>query len=646
MKKFSFLALAAAGMLFAACSSDKDVAGETPSVSADGNGFVGISISIPSADGTRANDDLTNGKNDEFAVKNAYLYLFVGSDASNAKFVKRYSITDSFDPDNQGQSPTPTPQDGVTLPGGTAITSTAVAVCKVDNLELGNGEHLFAFVAVNAQGALANAPAKNTPFSTFGEEPLDEEDRGGDLDGNIGDLGLLMTNSPISDQPRGSAAPATPAVNHSTLVQLNDDAIKTSREAAEQAPAGCIYVERAAAKVTIANDIASDDSHIDMAGTNLSFEIVGWQVINTEPEFYTTRQVLADWNDLFSEYWTGKTTTYRFISAYPFAPTVGDNHTTGYRTYFAKDLQYDKEATLEHTVAGETGRKWLGLTDRAFVPENTFDVERQTHKNTTQVTLKVKFNGGTDFYTISDDAHFYLSSTVGAAIVAKVEDLYNVAQAKKKLAQAEADKLATGSTDKYRATVTLTAAITDDSEGSDNVAYTVSYTMTAEKSTDNGATWTSCSTVALTEAEETTAGWLGTNGAKAEAEAALTVALYKGGMSYYNVRIQHFGTQETPWSPTGTYITKPGSGPNGEYTISDIYGTDATARTNNFLGRWGVVRDNWYHLSINGIAKLGSAEPKPVDADTTPDDEVEDQYYISAHVHILPWVLRLQSVDL
>ena len=33
------------------------------------------------------------------------------------------------------------------------------------------------------------------------------------------------------------------------------------------------------------------------------------------------------------------------------------------------------------------------------------------------------------------------------------------------------------------------------------------------------------------------------------------------------------------WSATGTYITKPGSGPNGEYTISDIYGTDATSST-------------------------------------------------------------------
>ena len=50
MKKFSFLALAAVGLLFAACSSDKDVADEA-TTSLNGNeGFVGIAISLPSAE--------------------------------------------------------------------------------------------------------------------------------------------------------------------------------------------------------------------------------------------------------------------------------------------------------------------------------------------------------------------------------------------------------------------------------------------------------------------------------------------------------------------------------------------------------------------------------------------------------------------
>jgi len=58
-----------------------------------------------------------------------------------------------------------------------------------------------------------------------------------------------------------------------------------------------------------------------------------------------------------------------------------------------------------------------------------------------------------------------------------------------------------------------------------------------------------------------------------------------------------------------------------------------------------VVRDNWYILSVSGIGKLGSAVPEDVQLSTTPDDQIEEEYYISAHVHILPWVLRRQNVS-
>ena len=52
MKKFSFLLLAVAGMLFAACSSDKDVAGgdvPNPEFNGKSEGFFKISINLPTA---------------------------------------------------------------------------------------------------------------------------------------------------------------------------------------------------------------------------------------------------------------------------------------------------------------------------------------------------------------------------------------------------------------------------------------------------------------------------------------------------------------------------------------------------------------------------------------------------------------------
>ena len=632
MKKLSFLALAAVGLLFGACASDKDVQeGSATTVNANGDGFIGISISLPSADApsTRANDDLVNGRADEFEVKAAQLYLFKGADEAHATFLKRYELTNDFKADTEGAKDTPEAQTGVTLPGGTAITSTSVSVCKVQNVELASGEHFFAYVVVNPQGELSAEPASGTPFSEFSVKEMVAASTGGTLEGVVNaTYGMLMTNSPISDKAAGDAAPSEEKLT--TLVKLADDAIKVTEAAAKNAPAGCVYVERAAAKVTV-NDAITGTKQITLGTGTLSYVIDGWQIINTEPKFYNARQLDQTWDPLFSQYWTGKNTTYRFISKYSFAPTLGDGtHTTGYRTYFAKDLQYDAVATLEHQVAGETGRAWLNAGDRAFVPENTFDVDHQTRTNTTQVTLRVKFNGGDDFFTISDDANYYLTSTIDATVASKVQALYNVNKFMEDLKQYELDALKADDGSKYyKANVTLTATV-DKSAAKDAAPYTVTYTLTTQSSDTEGGTYADCTAKPLSTELET--AW---TTAKAEAEAALTVSCYKGGLSYYNIRIQHFGEYETPWDAARG--VQPGE------TIEQIYGAAAT-RTADYLGRYGVVRDNWYNLSIEGIAKLGSAEPKPVNGDNTPDDEIEQEYYISAHVHILPWVLRTQHI--
>ena len=637
MKKFSFLALAAVGLLFGACSSDKDVAENvgTPVLNGNGDGYVGITISIPSAQNTtRANDDFVNGRADEFEVMNARLFLFKGSNEASATFMKSYDLESaSFTDDTKGEKDEPAPQTGVTYEGGTGVTSTAVSVCKIDKPNLGS-DKLYAYVVVNAQGNLSGEPAVGTPFSEFSVLELNAAHHGGTLEGTIGSNGLLMTNSPISDKGAGSAAPEGEKLT--TLVELTQANIKNTRNEALAAPAGCVYVERAAAKVTLADNI-SGDKKIEMGSSSstLSYTIVGWQVINTEPKFYNTRQIESSWSPLTSQYKAAANNKYRFISKYDFQPTIGaGDHTTGYRTYFAKDLQYDADATLNHTVAGETGRAWLGLTDRSFVPENTFDVNHQQRKNTTQVTLKVQFNGGNDFYTISNDAKYYLPENIADAIAAKVSVAYKFNKFLNDYVAFQEEALHDATPTKYyKVSVIATAAITDDSKAADKVGYTVSYTTTITESDNIDGTYTASTATPVALSSQLSSDW---TTAKNEAEAALTVSLYKGGLSYYNIRIKHFGEEETPWS--ATRASQPGE------TIEQIYGAEST-RTADYLGRYGVVRDNWYHLSIDGIAKLGTAEPKPVNGDPTPDDEIEEEYYVSAHVHILPWVLRTQHVS-
>lgn len=639
MKKLSILALAAVGLLLGACSSDKDVANEAPAFDANGEAYVGFTIQIPTAGAaTRANDDLNNGEEDEFLVNKARLLLFKGTynpdgqvdvvDAANdAEFFKAYDFEGLYENDNVGANEVPT----------TKITSTAVAVAKIDKFTLGTNEKLFAYVVINPNGSAVTSASGD--FETFTAQTLAAATIGGDVNGNItGSDGLLMTSSPISNTKGGGSDPSGAKVT--TAVILDEQNIKETKAEAKAAPAGCIFVERAAAKVTLRDGIASANHNISMGTETVSFAIDGWQIINTEPNYYNTRQCEDAWLPYLSDQVSSTSQTrFRFVTKDAFAPTVpGTTHTEAYRTYFARDPQYSGDYTLVNPVAAIDGT-WNSLTGRAFIPENTFDVKHQTWRNTTQVTVRVKFNGGTGFYTLSDDAAKYDKTNAENAIQKNVVLINDV---KTWLSNACKD-ISLNKASGVEVTATLSIAIADDVTAAGAKTYEASVSFKDK----NNVEYT------VGDITDTTVkgDWAKTDGIKATAEAFHTVTFYKSGYSYYNVRIQHFGEFETPWSSTGTYISPLATGET-EYTVKHIYAWDDTDTDANkelankrFLGRYGVVRDNWYQLSIDGISKLGSATPVDVSDNDTPDDMIEDEYYISAHVHILPWVIRTQSVS-
>lgn len=102
-------------------------------------------------------------------------------------------------------------------------------------------------------------------------------------------------------------------------------------------------------------------------------------------------------------------------------------------------------------------------------------------------------------------------------------------------------------------------------------------------------------------------------------------------MAYYAVRIKHFGDTDTPWNKEGQNVT---AGNN-----SKIY---PGANDGWFLGRYGVVRNNWYDISVNKIQTLGDAT---IPAFTTdPDDVLEN--YISVSINVLSWSKHTQDADL
>ena len=75
--------------------------------------------------------------------------------------------------------------------------------------------------------------------------------------------------------------------------------------------------------------------------------------------------------------------------------------------------------------------------------------------------------------------------------------------------------------------------------------------------------------------------------------------------------------------------------------------TYGTSHAHAWLGRWGIVRNNWYVLKLKKIEGIGSPVPEDFngEAGNTPDDNPKPKYYIAAEVHILPWAKRMQNVN-
>lgn len=664
MKKFSLFAFAAAGMLLGACSSSDDIAQQVvnPENFEDG-AYIGISLTLPSADNaTRANDELSNGIEAEFAVKNATLYIFKGANEASATFVDYVALGVKYDQDDQpGIDPDVW---GVQDPEiETKITSTSLnEATKIDNdlakaIKADTQNNYYAYVIINHNGQVPTLN-ENTTFADFSKVEFTEIGADIAAEQNIYESGMLMTNAPICDNPGGENAPVA-AAKYSTLVPFDKSKIFGNAAQAKKEPAACIYVERAAVKITVEEGENLGTPTID----DYTLSVEGWQVINNERTYYNTRQInfdgtaAQDWGPFFNNGTAKASAKYRFVSLYRFEPTLPTGltpqegqdiyqHTVGYRTYFASDPHYNVNATaaavtadgpsaastLDNTVASDA-RPWIVAGKHAYTTENTFDVAHQTWRNTTMVTIKAQLKkadgtAAAGFYTVGDGSQTMYDkvSDVEAALKNTILNDANVAN---KIQTALTTISTTEGNANKKCECILTVTLTEATKATTGVPFTYTYKWTVAGAdynyNDNN------------EVKNAIDAFVKKDGVYT---APVLVSYYENGITYYNVRIKHFGDAETPWAADASYVT------GGGTTTEEIYGTDAATATSNFLGRYGVVRDNWYKLSIDAITKIGSATPidPSLTNPDTPDDEIEN--FISVHVHIVPWVLRSQSVQL
>lgn len=99
---------------------------------------------------------------------------------------------------------------------------------------------------------------------------------------------------------------------------------------------------------------------------------------------------------------------------------------------------------------------------------------------------------------------------------------------------------------------------------------------------------------------------------------------YKDGICYYNVFIEHFGDAQTPLD--GKSIVR-----KSDY--DEV----------KHLGRYGVMRNNWYELSVSSVSGPGSPEVPELPSDD-PVDKRDN--YINCQLSLLSWAKRVQDVIL
>lgn len=563
-----------------ACSSNDDLASNgKDNVGKTGEAYASFRINLPTVSGTRADDPKPGEPS------------FNGGDANE------YAVNDAtllvFKKVTEGGKDVYKYQEAVELgnmepwtkkdPANGGITTTAKMTAKLTKASVGSNDYYALILLNNNYNAGASTAKITYPVEnqTFSEWSK-KADNANATNYLKYDHGFFMANAPkyVADgEPE-------------TLVKIS--AIYASKQQAENSTATTVYVERGLAKVSLASTSAK---HVDITDGNYAgdkVDIEGWTLDVTNTKTYpvhVTEGLWADtWKTTVTPAATNGATMDRFhdtkLTEFPRVYWGLDpNYSTDFATVEACNGEF-KMASKDDFKTGEEAKK------AQYCLENTFDINHMVQGQTTRVLFSAKytpngFNAGDTFYKMGNSSQLWNATKVEAQIKAKAMEV---------LGEADASKV----------TVTLAA------EGNDMTKSGVRLVAAANI--------TYGTTALTTEQVDQINAKLGFKKATPK-DAAVGLSTYESGVSYYVARVKHFN-ELTPWIP-------------GNLTYD---GNNA-----NWLGRYGVLRNNWYELSVSSVSGPGYPDVPKVNP-TNPDDE-NDQY-INVEVKILDWAKRSQSIDL
>ena len=460
------------------------------------------------------------------------------------------------------------------------VTTAAIATVKLEKVSLGENKYKALVLLNNNTGTTTQKVALPTS-STDTYDTWSKETSNVTVDNyKSTDDGIFMANAPMF---------TSTTTEPTTLVSVAN--VCASPEEAQAKTATTIYVERGLAKVTMKN---FDASYTIAAGTYKNDKVVinAWQLDVTNKSTYPVHQtggLMTAWSQIWN--------TDRFYDK--------DNGVFK-RVYWGEDPNYNKDVYSNGTTT-KTALEYcndafnmISNADVVGLPgddkpqyclENTFNLANMMQGQTTRVVFKAVYTpkaliGESDktFYKIGNNTAIWKKADLE-------EQIKNVAVTVMKLTSAEIADY----------TVNLAAA-------SNNISGEAGqHTITADNIVYSGS------------GSSKVPAALAAINAKLGLTTETGISTYLHGEAYYIARIKHFN-ELTPWTP-GT-----------------AYTDDAT-----FLGRYGVLRNNWYELSVKSISGLGYPDVPEVKPNV-PDDE--NDKYINVEVKILDWAKRSQSIDL
>ena len=375
-----------------------------------------------------------------------------------------------------------------------------------------------------------------------------------------------------------------------TLVPIKG--VYSTKAEAQTNPATTVYVERGMAKVTVnGSDFTIDDESSTYNTDQVKINQWTLDVLNKSTfPVHATTGLKTD----FDAIWT----TPRFVAT----------GSTPQRVYWGKDPNYDKSTLTtveacqdEFYIVDNNGKTyngdpsstftWSANTTPLYCLENTFDLDNMKQGQTTRVVFKATYTPhnltGTDktFFMIGNNPKIWTKDALVAQITSKAKEMLK-STAVVVTINTDAPLLKGGSHLLSAADVTI-----KDGE--------VDKTAAFEYATLNTK--------------------LGLNNVNNTPKVGIKT--YENGECYYIARIKHFN-ELTPWA-------------SGQ----DLYGGD----NEKYLGRYGVLRNNWYDLTVSKVSAPGYPDV-PVVNPTDPDDE--DTKFINVEVKILDWAKRSQSIEL